>query len=546
MIQRASQSEAWEEADRARIRASAELLKTHNAVSLAKGRVGRELEEAKNLSAVAESLKQSALTELNSTQLIVRELFPGGQESQELLDISQFSNQSCEGGTAVPRSEEHPGDSQQESAIPVDPGASTMEDWATPAYSEQGPASPRMFASPPEQSTVPTSNGEDDTPNFRRKSSELIKSFVSLGMFQKPASFSKEWENLAKGDVRRSWDPVRGSGVKREPPFMIEKPSGSQPSEVPGRSVNSSGNTELTPNPAGFSKNSLTEETKGVDEEILKGELAELRRSLESMRSSGDANGVPRNPIVSTPEPAKEGTNPQPPLAPTPQPLTRLPSESRPVDWSTELEASLAAMDLAPPPVPSFPLPAEAVGKPDPATPATYPVPQWDKPVADDRFGLVASDEASALVPPPDPQFPELVQQKSETALPPTPASQPVYHPSVSGTVDWSALEKLPEASEPPQSVPLPATCSGRLYLVFTPCPDAEMLGIFWEVLDEVTGVGGVVDARPIDLDGGVGFEFTLDLGNKILVLEDLKRQIPNSELVALDVDRLNVSWSAN
>ena len=89
----------------------------------------------------------------------------------------------------------------------------------------------------------------------------------------------------------------------------------------------------------------------------------------------------------------------------------------------------------------------------------------------------------------------------------------------------------------------LPATFSDRLQVVFMPCPDAERLGFFWEVLDGLAGVGGIVDAHPID--NGAGFEFVLNLDNQVLVVEDLRRQIPHSQMVSPSSDRLDVNWSS-
>ena len=76
-----------------------------------------------------------------------------------------------------------------------------------------------------------------------------------------------------------------------------------------------------------------------------------------------------------------------------------------------------------------------------------------------------------------------------------------------------------------------PGTCTGRVSLVFLPCPDAVTLGSFWEVLDGIAGIGGVVDAQP--LDDGSGFDFTLDLGDQVLEIENLMGRIPNSQIVA-------------
>ena len=116
--------------------------------------------------------------------------------------------------------------------------------------------------------------------------------------------------------------------------------------------------------------------------------------------------------------------------------------------------------------------------------------------------------------------------------------------PMASPTVDSPQLEASPTPSKPlaPAS-PLPATFSGSLSLVFTPCPDADKLGSFWEALDGIGGVVAVVDAHPTD--DGSGFEFVLDLGGEVLESQELTRQIPGTEMVALGDNRLSIRWSA-
>ena len=65
---------------------------------------------------------------------------------------------------------------------------------------------------------------------------------------------------------------------------------------------------------------------------------------------------------------------------------------------------------------------------------------------------------------------------------------------------------------------------------------------MYWEVVDGMAGAGSVVDARPID--GGGAFELVLELGNNVLVVEDLKRQISHTAMVPIAPDRIQINWS--
>lgn len=67
-----------------------------------------------------------------------------------------------------------------------------------------------------------------------------------------------------------------------------------------------------------------------------------------------------------------------------------------------------------------------------------------------------------------------------------------------------------------------------------------EQLGSVWEVLDEVAG-GTIVDNQLISRETGV--QFTLDLGNKVLAVEELRKKMPGTGLEALGEDRLKVDW---
>ena len=90
-LQRATHSETWQEADRTRQRATTELLKALTALSTATAHAERELKEATNLPAAANSLKESAREELRCAQAIRNELMLLDQEALNELDVSPTS-----------------------------------------------------------------------------------------------------------------------------------------------------------------------------------------------------------------------------------------------------------------------------------------------------------------------------------------------------------------------------------------------------------------------------------------------------------------------
>ena len=153
--------------------------------------------------------------------------------------------------------------------------------------------------------------------------------------------------------------------------------------------------------------------------------------------------------------------------------------------------------------------------------------------------------DASKTTSPFDAWFLEASEEVTADELP-QPASGELQYSTPPGDLDWDEPEvpsaSGPSASGPAPAMPLPATCSGRLTLVFTPCPDAETLGFFWETLEKIAGASAVVDAEPVQ--EGAGFAFTLDLGNDVLVVEELKKLIPHTEMVAVGEDTLSIRWS--
>lgn len=93
--------------------------------------------------------------------------------------------------------------------------------------------------------------------------------------------------------------------------------------------------------------------------------------------------------------------------------------------------------------------------------------------------------------------------------------------------------------SEPSQ--PVPDSYSGRIYLMFPASLTQDQLESVWDSLEEVTGSGSISDHRLISRQDGV--QFTLELGNKDLVIDRLLKQMPGAGLTPLAGDRLRIDW---
>jgi hypothetical protein len=53
--------------------------------------------------------------------------------------------------------------------------------------------------------------------------------------------------------------------------------------------------------------------------------------------------------------------------------------------------------------------------------------------------------------------------------------------------------------------------------------------------------MGAIVDTQLISREAGI--QFTLDLGNRQLVVEELRKRMPSSGMTELGADRLKIDW---
>ena len=597
-LQHNAHRDAWEEADRARTKTWEETLKALSAVNIVKAWVERELEEARNLCAAAESLMESAQIELSTAQAMARELLVDQREAEYLLGIAQDPGSADHEGPGVGAQgvaearngrSPHSEDTQEQHYVEQSPERVEAseglgpEGWHEPASDQrestngyhremwrEGVSPVRRPAARP-RARNGNENGFGRAQGFLSRSSELIKGLASTGL-DRPPHFSDEWGKLVRGPIGRPQDIG-----PRAPERVDDLAYANGHSGAPGEGA------QLT------------------NAEILKDELSSLRRSLESMRSSRESTPMPQQQVshqpevpvgsqfVANPPPPEEGApsiidwagleasmqssevSPMSGGAPA-EPDDVHPGQQRPdlepyspdepvgptsIDWAA-LEAPGAISE----PTVAYSTAQQPVSEPQPVDePARPSIIDWDRlesPVAD-------PGPAAAPLPMPDPEpqvqptMPSLIDWEGLEAagapgdpahvqqVPQEPAMTPeagAAQPMASSAVDSPKVEASPMPSNPvaPAS-PLPATFSGSLHVVFTPCPDADRLGSFWEILDGIAGVGAVVDAHPTD--DSSGFEFVLDLGSEVLASEELTRQFPRTEIVALGDNRLSIRWSA-
>ena len=81
---------------------------------------------------------------------------------------------------------------------------------------------------------------------------------------------------------------------------------------------------------------------------------------------------------------------------------------------------------------------------------------------------------------------------------------------------------------------------SGIVHVLFSPAAaDLEMLCAFWDVLETAVGVGKVTAENA--LADGSGHQFTMDLGEDVLKLDELRNQDSSLEVSVLGGDRLMI-----
>ena len=306
-FQRSDREDAWEEADAARIKTSAALLRIITAVSVGKERAQRELEKGKELWELAENLRKSANEELRQAREAVEQMFLDGQQVQELLGLESspvpkipegsatFEEHWDEvaGAEAVDRTFPEEQEVQDHPELPSSPVAEpppqpstddephhsvTGAEWSDPNAADRTSFQDIGPFPVPESKPVPTANGKSHEftsessklgevaggkgrgsgRNFVKASSELVREVAARGL-DRAVSFPKEWEPKSEGRLSDRLGIPEVDGRLR------------------GLDTDFRGTGyHLTPSGNG---------TPG-DGEVIKKELSNLRRSLETIRSS--------------------------------------------------------------------------------------------------------------------------------------------------------------------------------------------------------------------------------------------------------------------
>ena len=566
VLRRSSQQEAWEEARRTMLKASRELLKALNAVSVVRGQVERELKEARNLLTVSESALGLAHDELNSARAVAEKLFQEEWHShglREPVPSARLADRADAPYDAV-RIAEDQASTTWESGPAGDPdewssASSSLSDVEQPgtydcsdAETEEWDETPDMPGAPDEneqgaQDSYDPATGPSDTPGISgvpasdeilvtkvrgrsqglfRKSSDLVKEITGISGANGAPKLSKEWDVLATGIIPASATYLQRARQLADEPAPLTGAVSLPPSQPAVQGV------------------------PEVSEDALKEQLASLRRSLEDFRVAQYTPPAAVPTVSTASQPSASLTGQQQDWTP----------EVRPPSGTNGFDVAVSGQVVFPEPAnghngngaesapreliePSSHSLGESAGAN--ASPIQPSEPVEKQTPAPQDVGVPADPEHDPLYE----TVPNTYRFGSlDTTQLPAPGGQEEHF---GGTVDAppqhhaeerSSTETSSEASGGLADGDLPATFSGRVSLVFTPCPDAEKLGSFWEVVEAVAGAGAMADARP--LDSGNGFEFLLDLSDELPVVERLKGGIPEAEITSLGDNGLSIQWS--
>ena len=468
-LQRASHRETWDESDKTRQKATADLLKVLMALRTAVVQVEREVHEAANLPAVADSLRDSAREELRGAEAIRNELAFLGQEALYLLG-------------AEPSKGERPPDSLPESQ-PQRPSLGREE--------RQAAFSPGPFETPSLEGRTPAHPAQDPQ-EFLPTAAEGIEAATSV-----------------------AWEPVEAQPAREEtldddtasrPQLIIEH---DEPEEdiLPGTPIQTLQQPVMPP-----ISPSQPEPPRVIEmpsENPAASVAEELRREMESISLSGPAAQDLPHAVTDAPDEEFD--------VPAPAGET---AESLPGGATQELIRELEALRKPPEPLGGL-APSAAQELTDELANST-------------RFVDAAPQEAPTSI-----EFEPLgpvVDQDQETPVSGEPPGQAPAE--AAGHPGAAALEESP--------TPSPAglhdqSYTGRIFLMFSASLSQDSLESVWDFLEEVAGPGSIADMRLISQDAGV--QFTLELGAKVLGLDEMRRQAPKAEFVPLADDRLMVNW---
>ena len=457
-LQRASHREAWDEADKTRQKATADLLKVLMALRTAVVQVERELHETANLPAVAESLKESARDELRGAEAIRNELAFLGQEALNLLGAEQSKG-------------------------------------------ERPVSEPQLFSFGHEERQVAFAPGRSETLRLEGRTQVLSaldpQEHLSTEEEGVEATTSVAWESVDT-QPRRTGNVDEDITSQPQPVIEHEQPEENILPGVLQQPVQEAEAFRVIQMASGSPAATAAEE---------------LRREMEAISLSGPITQDVPPPVSVVPAEAMDQ-----PVAAT-EPDQRLPGGA-----DQGLIREMEAIHH-----PAEPLEGRASSAAEDLT---------NELAALTRLSPSASTPSEEA--PPSIGFAPYSPGLDQGGATPRSADMPGQAPAAAGDhPDPAGLEATPT---PDHAAPLPQSYTGRLFLMFPASLSQDSLESVWEFLEDVSGPGTIVDMRLVSQDAGV--QFTMALGAKELRLDELRRRIPNAELVPLAADRLRVNWS--
>ena len=498
-FQRATHEEGWEEAILFGQRTVSEILRALNAISMARGQAQREVEEAHRLMEAAQALRNEGIGELENARSIVNEILPGQPSRQELPEIPYSYSPSSDGDQILP-----PTIDERE----VDEPSSYLPQLEELSYCQTG--APEEGPERKDPLHVPTQGGPTQGDNADAPS-------------------------------------AAGSTVGFD-----SIPGGSPAPSIEQRYIprgNANGSMPKSPGTA------LGGTSEDISEEGIKKAFSALRNSLSSLRpaastaqlrvpSLSETRGQSRNGKAISPATYKASSVADPQV-PAPKAINHLqpdngmsatpPSTPRKValpmgqEPSQVLRPAVAPIDSQPV-LQGLEIP-EALSmdhidaNPQVRTEVRQPETQPERrnfigPAAASQLAYDNPDDLNRY----EVQQPYPEVASSTAGVGPEEVYQQISTPQVMSSHKLHAQD--PQALEEPAQF-IPETYTGTFKVEFIPTLDMDKLGFYWQVLDDVAGVGKVMDAQPTD----DGFEFTLELGNDQLRTEDLRNAIPNTRL---------------
>ena len=480
-LQRTSNVEAWREADRARKNATSDILKAISALAAASAQISREVRETTYLPGSANSLLDTALDDLRCAHAIGEELALLGQEALSRLGASSLVDQVRIDERLVEERVAREVSARQSEARRTEGGTTAFQEFRDRMESDATRAGIPQDAAPTASRQAAPPRAPEPPPAFPDRLEEISIASEPAPVF----SDRPEEISIAPEPVPVFSDRPEAISIAPEPPPVFSD----RPEEI-----------------------SIASESSPV--------------------------------FSDRPEEISIAPEPPPVFSDRPEAISIAP-EPAPVFSDRPEEISIAP-DLIPEPVIEAPMSAAEQLRREFENSAAAQRP--NQTIVSGPIGGVV-EAGSTPLPPASPPMSAAQELERELALLRTgiAGAEPVIEsaPGSSGQPGVDA-DSPPDAAPTlgayaPQALSVPESYSGRVYLMFPASLDQNQVGSVWEVLDEVAGSGAIVDSRLVSREDGV--QFTLDLGNRVLLVDSLKRKMPGVGLTALTADRLKVDW---